>query len=80
MYYKLIVRSKRQRILKRKKQLILYKGALIKFLADFSAERLCFRRKCDIIFQVLKDLKYTYGEYYIQQNHLSIMQDKDFPK
>jgi hypothetical protein len=40
---------------KRKKQLIIYKGNLIRLSADFSAETLQARKEWDDIFKVLKE-------------------------
>ena len=63
MHYNKTVKSHKERILKvvREKQLIMYKGAPIKLLADFSAETLQARREWDNIFKVLKRRKLPAG-------------------
>ena len=57
MHYNKTVKSHKERILKvvRERQLIMYKGAPIKLLADFSAETLQARREWQDILKVVKE-------------------------
>ena len=72
----------KKRIIKaaRKKQLVTYKGALIRLPADFSRETLQARRNWHEIFKVMKSMDFN-QDYCTQQSyHLESKADKVLPR